>query len=201
MNYPPDKIQLQWLANRNYKWGLLALFLCSFSDASIFPAPVLTVFILLILVNYQKAKNFIILATLGTFSGALAGYVLGYFASENLSIGSEGFIQYLCIHVPGFTKDGFQNIRLLYTKWNFGILFMASFSPIPYGLFSLSSGIFKINIPVFCLATRICQAAKFWLLAFVTKRMGPRAKELFGWRSLPWLILLLSGIIAIYYFV
>ncbi|MEI6277440.1 MAG: hypothetical protein WCP08_15685 [Prolixibacteraceae bacterium] len=197
---PPEKMQVQWLTNRSYKWGLLALFICSFADASIFPAPVLTVFILLVLVNYPKAKNFVILATFGTFTGALAGYVLGYFTSENLSIGSEGFIQYLCNHVPGFTIVGFQNMQLLYTKWNFGILLIASFSPISYGLFSLSSGIFKINLPVFCLATLICQASKFWLLAVITKRMGPRAKELFGWKSLPWIILILLGIVAFYYF-
>ncbi len=124
-----ERLYVQFLNNQSLKYGLLALFLCSFSDASIFPAPVLTVFILLVLVNYQKAKHFIILATLGTFSGALAGYVIDYLSSENLSLGSGGFIQYLCTHVPGFTKEGFQNIQLLYAKWNFGILFMASFRP------------------------------------------------------------------------
>jgi membrane protein YqaA with SNARE-associated domain len=200
MNNSLDKLQLQLLNKQSQKWGLWILFICSFADASFFPAPVLTLFILLVIVNYQKADNYVILATLGTLSGAIAGYFLGYIASVNLNIGSVGFLQYLNNHVPGFSQKGFHNIQLLYSKWNLWILFMASFSPIPYGLFSVSSGIFKINLTVFCFATLICQASKFWLLAFVTKRMGPRVKELFGWKSLPWVILLLLISVVCYYF-
>ena len=200
MNSLYEKFHLQFLNDKDIKCSILVLFICSFSDASIFPAPVLTLFILLILANDQKADNYVILATLGTFSGAIAGYLLGYFTSVNLSFGSSGFTQYFYGHVPGFSKVGFQNIQLLYEKWNFGILLMASFSPIPYGMFSLSSGIFKINLPVFCLTTFICQASKFWLLAVVTKRIGPKAKELFGWKPLPWVILILFGTIAFYIF-
>lgn len=195
-----DKLQLQLSKCQNRKWGLLALFICSFADASIFPAPVLTIFVLLILLNYNGTDKYIVLAILGTFSGALVGYLLGYTTSVNLNIGSAGFLQYLNNHVPGFSQEGFHNIQLLYSKWNLWILFMASFSPIPYGLFSLSSGIFKVNLPVFCLATLICQASKFWLLAIVIKIIGPRAKELFGWKSLPWVILLLVISVVFYYF-
>ncbi len=200
MNSFYEKFHLQFLNHQDVKWVMLALFICSFADASFLPAPVLTLFILLVLTNKQNVDNYVILATLGTFSGAIAGYFLGYITSVNLSNGSGGFIQHLYTHVPGFSKEGFQNTQLLYAKWNFGILFMASFTPLSYGLFSLSSGIFKINLPIFCLTTFLCQASKFWLLAVVTKRMGPKAKELFRWKPLPWVILLLLGTIAFYIF-
>jgi len=161
----------QLLNNQNLKLGRWALFICSFADASIFPAPVLTIFILLVLLNYRRAGNYVALATLGTFSGALAGYFLGYATSVNLNFGSAGFLQFLNNHVSGLSEDGFHRIQLLYSKWNVWILFMASFSPIPYGLFSISSGIFKMSLPIYCLVTLICQATKFWFLAIVTKKI------------------------------
>lgn len=201
MNLPIEKLHFRDLNIQHTTLGLFALFICSFADASIFPAPVLTIFILLVLANNQKADKYVILATSGTFLGAISGYFLGYIASLNLNEGSSGYIQYIYEHVPGFSKVGLQNIQLLYEKWNFGILFMASFSPIPFGLFSLPSGIFKINLPVFCLTTVICQTSKFWLLSVVAKKMGPKVKELFGWKPLHWVFFLLLGTIVIYYFI
>ena len=176
---------MKQLNDQSLKWGRWALFICSISDASIFPAPVLSIFIGMVLLNSKKAENYIIVATLGTFTGAMAAYFLGYSTSVNLSIGSSGFLQYLNDHVPGLSADGFHRIQILYTEWNMWILFMASFSPIPYGLFSISSGIFKINLTFFCMTTLICQAAKFWLLAFVVLKLGPRLKKLFGRKSVP----------------
>jgi membrane protein YqaA with SNARE-associated domain len=183
-------VQWQMLNNQTQKWGKWALFISSISDASIFPAPILSVFIAMLLMNFKKADNYIILATLGTFFGALAGYFLGYSTTVNLNIGSTGFLQFFNDHVPGLSADGFQRIQILYKEWNMWILFMASFSPIPYGLFSISSGIFKINLTFFCITTLVCQGAKFWLLAVFIKKIGPRIKDLFSRKSVPCVILL-----------
>lgn len=180
MNTWQKKLQSQGLHQQNTNWGKWALFIGAFADASFLPFPLLSFFILLILMNDSLINGYIALATLGTLFGAMAGYILGYYASENLNTGFSGSLQYLITHVPGFSEDGFSRIQFLYSKWKFWILFLASFTPIPYGLFSISSGVFKINLFVFGFLTLICQTLKFWLFAVLITKLGTKVKAIFA---------------------
>src|SRR5665647_2810135 len=62
---------LQWA---NTKWGALALFLCAFADASFFGLPTPLLFLALVLLNVTKAYRYVLIGTLGTLAGAIAGY-------------------------------------------------------------------------------------------------------------------------------
>ena len=49
--------------------------------------------------------------------------------------------------------------------------------PVPYKLFSISAGVFDINIFMVCIATLISQGAKYYFLALMAIKIGPRVKE------------------------
>lgn len=64
------------------------------------------------------------------------------------------------------------------TKWGLGILFIAPFIPVPYKLFSISAGVFDMNIPIFSLGTLIGQGLRFYLLSFLIIKIGPGIKKM-----------------------
>jgi membrane protein YqaA with SNARE-associated domain len=182
---------LQWA---NTKWGPWALFLCAFLDASIlgFPTPML--FLALALIDITKAYKYAIIGTFGTLLGALAGYLIGHFAWLNNDGGFTGVAQFFFNNIPGFSETGYDKIHLLYARWDFWILFMAAALPLPYKIFSITSGVFDINLLIFCIATLISQALKFYLLAILTIKLGPEVKKLFRYNWKPIAIITTAGI-------
>lgn len=168
----------------NTKWGGWALFFCAFADASFLPLPTPMFFLALALLNISKAYKYALFGTLGTLTGAIAGYSIGHFAWLNMNGEFTGLAQFLFNNLPGFSVAGYDKIQLLYEKWDFWILFVAASLPLPYKIFSISSGVFDINLLMFCFATLVSQAIKFFALALLTIKLGPQVKKLlqFNWK-------------------
>jgi membrane protein YqaA with SNARE-associated domain len=176
---------LQWAKT---KWGAWSLFICAFTDASFLPMPTPLFFLTLTLLNIKNAYKYALFATLGTLFGALAGYSIGQFAWLKLNGDFTGLAQFMFDYIPGFSEGVYNNIQIQYAKWDFWILFIASFILVPYKLFSISSGVFDINIFIFCFATLISQGIKFTLLALLIIKIGPDAKKIFELKLNPFLI-------------
>jgi membrane protein YqaA with SNARE-associated domain len=166
------------------KWGPWILFFGGVADASFFPLPVTTLFLALILLNTRNTLKFALFLTAGIVVGATAGYLAGRFAWLDPKMEFTGFAQFFINKIPGFSVDGYGRIHHLFSKWGSGILLLATTTPLPYGLFSVSSGVFNINIFVFVLATLMGHGIKYLALAYLTKRMGPAVNRIvaFTWR-------------------
>jgi len=135
-------------------------------------------FLALTLLNINNAYKYALFATLGTLFGAIAGYSIGHFAWLNINGEFTGFAQFIINHIPGFSEAVYNNIQVQFVKWDFWILFFASLLPLPYKIFSISSGVFDINIFVFCIATLISQGIRYYLLALLIIKIGPEVKKL-----------------------
>ena len=173
---------LQWA---NTKWGIWALVICAFADASFFGLPTPILFLALALLNIKKAYKYALFGTLGTLAGAIAGYSIGHFAWLNTNGEFTRLAQFLFNNIPGFSEAGYDKIHILYAKWDFWILFVAAALPLPFKIFSISSGVFDINLLIFCIATLISQGIKFFLLAILTIKLGPEVKKLFEFNWKP----------------
>ncbi|MEI6749835.1 MAG: YqaA family protein [Bacteroidales bacterium] len=173
------KLLYDWSQWANTRWGASALFICAFADASFMPLPTPMFFLALTLLNMTKAYKYAFSATLGTLFGAVAGYSIGHFAWLTANGEFTVLAQFLFNHIPGFSESVFNNINTQFLRWDLWVLFVASFVPVPYKIFSISSGVFDINVFIFCFATFFGQAIKFYLLAFLTIKMGPKVKKLF----------------------
>ncbi len=174
---------LQWA---NTKWGALALFLCAFADASIFGLPTPVLFLALVLLNISKAYWYAFIGTVGTLAGAIAGYSIGHFAWLNHEGQFTMVAQFLFNTIPGFSEAGYEKIQMLYEKWDYWILFIAAALPLPFKIFSVSSGVFDVNLLIFCIVTFLSQGLKFFLLALLTIKSGPEVKKLFeyNWKRI-----------------
>lgn len=166
---------MQWTTT---KWSGWALFACAFADASFLPLPTPLFFLTLTLLNITKAYRYALSGTLGTLAGAVAGYAIGHFAWISPNGEFTGIAVFLFENMPGFSETAYNNIQAHYARWDFWILFMASIMPVPYKIFSITSGVFDINLFMFGIATLLGQGTKFYLVAVLAVKLGPGIKLL-----------------------
>ena len=176
------------------KWGPWVLFLCAFSDASFFGLPTPALFLALALLNMKKVYRYAFFGILGTLSGSVAGYSIGHFAWLDINGDFTGLAQFLLNNIPGFSEAGYNKVHILYARCDFWILFIAAALPLPYKIFSISSGVFDINLFIFCFATLVSQGIKFFLLALLTIKLGPEVKKLFKFNWKPMALIAAASI-------
>lgn len=146
------------LSLAHHKHSTIALFLLSFAESSFFPIPPDVLQIALTLERRAKAWWYAGVSTAASVLGALAGYIIGWGFWEVLE---QPFYDY----VPGFTPEAFQRVAGLYESWNFWIVFIAAFTPIPYKVITITAGVFHIALLPFIVASIIGRGARFFLVA------------------------------------
>jgi membrane protein YqaA with SNARE-associated domain len=178
------------------KWSGWAMFFCAFADASFLPLPTPLFFLTLVLMNITRAYRYALIATVGTMAGALAGYSIGHFAWLNVNGEFTQLAHFVFDTIPGFSEVSYNHIRHQYERWDFWILFVASLMPVPYKIFSISAGVFDINVFMVCLATLISQGAKYYFLALMGIKLGHRVMEWIQSRVLAAVLITAGSIVA-----
>lgn len=166
----------------------------SFAESSIFPIPPDPLLMALCLGKPSRSYYYALITSVSSILGGMLGYLIGYFLWTQLG-------GWFFAHVPGVTEAGFERIGQAYHSYDFWAVFAAGFSPIPYKLFTLAGGVFKINFLVFVLASAISRSARFFLVAFLLKKYGPSMQGFIernlGWLSLAFVILLGAGFLIL----
>lgn len=185
------------------KHGVAALFLLAFAESSFFPIPPDALLIALVLGARTKAFRFAANCTLGSVTGALAGYAIGHFLWWTPSNEFTALAQFFFAHIPAFKPQAFYHVQRLYEQYDFWIIFTAGFTPIPYKLITITSGAFNINIPMFIIASVISRGARFFFVAFLIWRFGPHIKSFidryFNLLAIIFTVLLIGGFIVVKY--
>jgi membrane protein YqaA with SNARE-associated domain len=201
------------LLRRLYDWvlhwadtpyGVPALFLLSFAEASFFPIPPDPLLIALVLGAQSKAFRFAANCTVASVLGALLGYGIGYFVWWDGPGVFSPVALFFFDNIPGFSVSLFRYIQGLFETWNFWIIFTAGFTPIPYKVFTVSGGAFDINLPMFVLASVVSRGARFFLVALLIWKFGGPIKGFidrhFNWLAILFTVLLVGGFAVIKYF-
>ena len=147
-------------------YGLWALAVLAFAEASFFPIPPDPLLMALCLGASAKSLRFAAVTTVASVLGGVLGYFIGAGAWSLLG---DIFFNY----VPGVTPEAFQGIQDFYGRYDFWAIFLAGLTPIPYKVFTLSAGVFSINFPVFLMASVISRGLRFFLVAGLIYRFGP----------------------------
>jgi len=189
---------LSWANKPN---GVRALGSISFAEASFFPIPPDILLIPLALGNKQKAIYFGIVCTFYSILGGVLGYSIGLWLWWSTSGELSTFANYFFENVPGLTVESFYNVKLLYEKYNFFIIFTAGFTPIPFKLFTISAGAFSIEFTLFLLASIVGRGSRFMILSFLIKKFGESIKyfidKYFNILAIVFTILLFGGMYII----
>ena len=104
-------------------------------------------------------------------------------------------------YIPGFTEEKFVKLKDWYEEWGWPLVFLAGFSPIPYKIFTVASGVLGMALAPFILASAVSRSARFFLVAFLMARFGEPMKEKidkhFNLLALVFGILLIGGILVL----
>jgi membrane protein YqaA with SNARE-associated domain len=94
----------------------------------------------------------------------------------------------------------FTQVGALYDAYDWQIVAIAGFTPIPYKVITITAGVFKINFITFLIASALSRAARFFMVAglfgWKGERMKPFIDKYFNLLTLIFVILLIGGFLA-----
>ena len=189
------------LHRRLYDWvlhwsdsphGALALFLLAFAESSFFPVPPDVLLIALVLGSLSRWWRFAAICTLGSVVGGVAGYGIGWGLMDTVGVRIIRFYH---------ADKQFEHVKDLYLRYDYWIVFIAAFTPIPYKVFTITSGVMHMNLLGFSLVSLAGRGARFFFVSGMLYLFGPSVKRFidryFDWLCLVFTVLLIGGFIVL----
>jgi len=155
----------------NSKYAPYFLFIFALIESIFFPIPPDIFLIILILAVRDNALKYTIVCTLGSLIGAIIGYYIGFYFWWEVNSYSD-LANFFFKYIPGFTESTFIYLQSQYQEYGFLIIFTAGFTPIPFKIFTISSGAFKLNLSIFILASLISRFIRFSIIALLISYFG-----------------------------
>lgn len=172
--------------------GVWTLFLIAVAESSFFPIPPDVFLIALCISLPGRSFRFAAVCAVGSVLGGMLGYGLGFAFMD--TIGAR-ILDWYGLHEK---YDVVQGLYQQYDAWAVGA---AGFTPLPYKLFTISAGAFKINFVVFVIMSVLSRSARFFLIAALIYKFGPRVQHFiiryFNILTIVFLVLLIGGFILI----
>jgi membrane protein YqaA with SNARE-associated domain len=167
-----------WVMSKAHSpYGKHLLFLISFFESIFSVFPLTLLFVALALANTKKSFNFALISTLGATVGAMFGYSIGHFAWIGPNNEFTSFAKFFFTNVPAFSVEAYNNIQNLYNEWGILIIFAAGFTPMPFELVTITSGVFNITFFLFIISALLGRGARYYLLAFLIWKYGEKVKS------------------------
>ena len=140
----------------------------SFIESSFFPIPPDVMIIPMSLAKKEKYLKIFFIATLFSSLGGLFGYFIGSLFTDKaiMLMGFYGYEeQVLQLKNQLNSKNG------AYSLW-LGTLFLAGFTPLPFKIFTITSGIINFNIFTFFVICLISRGLRFFIVAYFSVKFG-----------------------------
>ncbi len=150
-----------------HRYATFWLAVVSFTESSFFIIPPDVMLAPMALAKPQKAWFYAGITTLASVLGGLLGYFIGVFAFQWIEpwLYSLGYL------------DAYVQARLWFAEWGFWAILMAGFTPIPYKVFTIASGVAAMALLPFFLGSLIGRGARFFLVAGLMHWGGPQLEE------------------------
>ena len=151
-----------------HKSSKFYLALVSFAESSFFPMPPDIMIIPMSLAKKEEYLKIFFIATLFSSLGGLFGYFIGSLFTDKaiMLIGFYGYEeQVLQLKNQLNSKNG------AYSLW-LGTLFLAGFTPLPFKIFTITSGIINFNIFTFFIICLISRGLRFFIVAYFSVKFG-----------------------------
>ncbi len=151
-----------------HKSSKFFLALVSFAESSFFPIPPDIMIIPMSLAKKEEYLKIFLIATLFSSLGGLFGYFIGSLFTDKaiMLMGFYGYEeQVLQLKNQLNSKNG------AYSLW-LGTLFLAGFTPLPFKIFTITSGIINFNIFAFFIICLISRGLRFFIVAYFSVKFG-----------------------------
>lgn len=174
--------------------GSRALFFIAFAESSFFPIPPDILLIPLAVGAPRRGLRFAGVCTVGSLLGGILGYWVGW-----------QFYQTIGQHIIGFyaAEEQFMRVQTLYQEWDAVAVAIAGFTPIPFKVFTITAGVFKVNFATFVVAALFSRGARFFLLGGLIAWLGPTIQSFidryFNYLTALFVLLLVGGFLILRY--
>ncbi len=180
---------LQWAKTPYGTWALFVIALC---ESSFFPVPPDVLLIALSIALPRKSLRYALVCSVGSLLGGCFGYLIGL--QLMASVGDP------IVRFYGLAEK-YEYIQMLYAQYDAWAVGIAGFTPIPYKVFTITAGAFRINFIVFLIASAVSRSARFFLVGGLIYVLGPRIQSFieryFNVLAIAFVISLILGFVVI----
>ena len=175
-----------------HKSSKFFLALISFVESSFFPIPPDILIVPMVIAKKNDYIKIFIIATLFSALGGLFGYFIG-----------SVFLEFAMkvVEFYGYEENVF-NLQLKLSEkgglfiW-LGILFIAGFTPVPFKVFTITSGIINFNIFIFFFICIISRGLRLFIIAFLSAKFGKAFGNFLEKRGAKWFTVIGIAIVII----
>tara|TARA_B100000678_G_C18022427_1_gene427256 strand:- start:43 stop:639 length:597 start_codon:yes stop_codon:yes gene_type:complete len=162
-----SKLYNKCLKLASHKSANLYLSIVSFAESSFFPVPPDLMIVPMAIAKNENYLKIFLNATIFSVLGGLFGYLIG-FAFVDLGMNVVEFYGY---------EEKVNNLKLSLSQGSgmyawLGILFLAGFTPLPFKVFTITSGLIGFNIFTFIMTCLIARGLRFFLVSLLSAKFG-----------------------------
>ena len=139
----------------------------SFIESSFFPIPPDVMIIPMVISKKDDFFKIFLITTISSVLGGILGYFIGAFFFD---IGMQVMTFYGYEEKLISLKNNLISSESFYA-W-ISILFLAGFTPLPYKVFTIASGLIGFNILIFILISLISRGFRFFIVAYLSYKFG-----------------------------
>ena len=171
----------------NYYLGIV-----SFIESSFFPIPPDVMIIPMVIAKKKEYLKIFVIASIFSVLGGIFGYLIGHLFYD-LAIYVIEFYNY---------QNKVENLKLSMSQesgflaW-LSILFLAGFTPLPYKVFTISSGLISFDLTIFIIVSFISRGLRFYVVAYLSYKFGDLFNEFMNRHGSKWFTFLSIIIVII----
>ena len=177
--------------NSSYFLGIIA-----FLESSFFPIPPDVMIAPMAIAKKTEYLKIFLIATIFSVLGGIFGYILGAFFFDF----AMNIVEFYNYEKKMFNlKEALNQGGGFYT-W-LGILFLAGFTPLPYKVFTIASGLISFNILIFIFISLISRGLRFFIVSYLSFKFGDLFTEFMNkhgskWFTIIGILIVIVGIIV-----
>ena len=156
----------------SHKSSNFYLGLVSFIESSFFPIPPDVMVIPMVISKKNDFIKIFLITTIFSVLGGMLGYLIGAFFFE---FGAHIMSFYGYEDKLSKIKENLVNSDGFYA-W-LGVLFLAGFTPLPYKVFTIASGLIGFNFLIFVLISLISRGLRFFIVSYLSYKFGDLFNE------------------------
>ena len=191
------KKSLKLAGHKNSKFFLAII---SFAESSFFPIPPDIMIVPMVIAKKNDYLKIFLIATFSSAAGGLLGYLIGsVFLDFAMSVIEFYGYEDKVLTLKNNLSSGNNFIFFL------GTLFLAGFTPLPFKVFTITSGIIGFNILIFFIVCLVSRGLRFFVVSYLSFKFGDTfskfmEKDAAKWFSIAGLIIVAIAI-TIYFII
>ena len=181
------------LALAAHRSSKIFLAIVSFVESSFFPIPPDVMIVPMVIAKKNDYFKIFIIATLFSTLGGILGYFIGsYFLDFGMSV--VGFY--------GYEEKTLSLKKSLTSGTGFYIwlatLFLAGFTPLPFKVFTITSGMIGFNLLIFLIICLLSRGLRFFIVSYLSFKLGDTFNTFMKTKAAVWSAIL--GIVIVLIF-